>query len=138
MVPIALLAVATLVAAATALGLMLRHRTGRGRRMEGDALDVSRFGVPGDRLTLLQLSAPLCTQCRPTARLLRDAAAQRAGVAHLEVDLADHPALAESLQVLQTPTTLLLDASGRVRSRIGGRPQPALLARELDELLETT
>jgi thiol-disulfide isomerase/thioredoxin len=136
-VPIALLVVATLVVVATGLGLMLRKQTGRARRVEGAALDASRFGAPGDRATLLQLSTPLCAQCRPTARLLQAAAAERAGVAHLEIDLTAHPALADELAVRQTPTTLLLDASGRIRSRIGGRPQPALLARELDLLLET-
>lgn len=135
MVLVALLVVAALVVVSTGLGLLLR--TGRARRVDGTMLDASRFGTPGDRATLLQLSTPLCAQCRPTARLLRSAAAERAGVVHLEIDLTAHPVLADELAVLQTPTTLLLDGAGRIRSRIGGRPRPDLLARELDLLLET-
>jgi hypothetical protein len=138
-VAIALLAVAALVVAATGLGLVLRNRTGRARRVRGDVLDARVLGAGplGDRGTLLQLSTPMCTQCGPTARLLGEVAASRPGVTHLEVDLTERPGLADRLHVLQTPTTFLLDAGGRIRGRIGGRPRPDQLARELDLLLET-
>lgn len=136
---IALLVVGALLLAASALGLLLRTTTGRARRVRGPAVSAAELGAAelGARVTLLQLSTPMCTQCPPTARLLRAEAAARPGVAHLEVDVSERIALADRFQVLQTPTTLLLDAEGCVRGRIGGRPRPDVLARELDLLLES-
>jgi thiol-disulfide isomerase/thioredoxin len=138
-VVIALLVVAALVLAASALGLLWRTTTGRPRRVRGPVVSAEEVGARelGARVTLLQLSTPMCTQCPPTARLLRAEAAVRPGVTHLEVDVSDRIALADRFRVLQTPTTLLLDADGRVRGRIGGRPRPEVLARELDLLLES-
>ena len=40
---------------------------------------------------------------------------------HVDVDLTDRPDIADRFHVLQTPTTLILDARGVVRARIGGR-----------------
>lgn len=139
MIVIALLVVGALLLAASALGLLLRTTTGRARRVRGPAVSAEELGAAelGARATLLQLSTPMCTQCPPTARLLGAEAALRPGVAHLEVDVSERIALADRFQVLQTPTTLLLDAEGRVRGRIGGRPRPDVLARELDLLLES-
>lgn len=139
MIAIAALAVAALVVATTGLGLVLRIRTGRARRVGGEVLDAQALGAGplGDRGTLLQLSTPMCAQCRPTARLLAEVAAARPGVLHLEVDLTEHPDLAGRLNVLQTPTTFLLDAGGRIRGRIGGAPRSDRLVRELDLLLGT-
>jgi hypothetical protein len=136
---IALLVVAALVLAASVLGLLWRSTTGRARRVRGGVVSAHETGAGelGVRATLLQLSTPMCTQCPPTARLLDAEAAARPGVVHLEVDVSERIALADRFQVLQTPTTLLLDAEGRVRGRIGGRPRPETLARELDLLLES-
>jgi hypothetical protein len=136
---IALLVVAALVLAASVLGLLWRTTTGRARRVRGAVVSAGEIGTGelGVRATLLQLSTPMCTQCRPTARLLDAEAAARPGVVHLEVDVSERIALADRFHVLQTPTTLLLDARGRVRGRIGGRPRPETLARELDLLLES-
>jgi hypothetical protein len=138
-VGIAALVVAALVLAAGALGLLWRTTTGRARRVRGPVVRSDELGgaLLGERATLLQLSTPMCTQCPPTARLLGAAAADRTGVVHVEVDVSERIALADRFQVLQTPTTLLLDAEGRVRGRIGGRPRPDSLARELDLLLES-
>jgi hypothetical protein len=138
-VVIAALVVAALVLAASVLGLLWRTTTGRARRVRGPVVRPHELGADalGARATLLQLSTPMCTQCGPTARLLGAEAAARPGVLHLEVDVSERLGLADRFQVLQTPTTLLLDADGRVRGRIGGRPRPDLLARELDLLLES-
>jgi hypothetical protein len=136
---IAALVVAALALVATALGLLWRTTTGRARRARGPLVHPAELGSDelGARATLLQLSTPLCAQCPPTARLLAAEAAARPGVLHLEVDVSERTAIAHRFQVLQTPTTLLLDAEGRVRGRIGGRPRPDTLARELDLLLES-
>jgi hypothetical protein len=138
-VVIAALVVTALVLVACLLGLLRRATTGRARRVRGPVVRPEDLGADalGTRATLVQLSTPMCTQCPPTARLLGAEAALRPGVVHLEVDVSERIALADRFQVLQTPTTLLLDADGRVRGRIGGRPRPETLARELDLLLES-
>ena len=44
------------------------------------------------------------------------------GVAHVEVDVADHLALGERLGITATPTVLVLDAEGVERVRAAGVP----------------
>ena len=126
---------------ATGLGLVSRARAGRARTLSGRVLAPEEVGAAtafGARATLVQLSTPTCAQCPGTARLLRDVAAQHPGVVHLEVDLARHPEVADRFGVLQTPTTLLVDADRRLRARIGGAPRPDHLDRELETLLRRT
>ena len=47
----------------------------------------------------------------------------------------DAPHVADRFGVLQTPTTLLVDADHRVRARIGGAPRRDALDRELRTVL---
>jgi thiol-disulfide isomerase/thioredoxin len=131
---LALAALAALVLLATALGLVHRARLGRVRRTADDAPLVGELGtdaVLGRRATLVQLSTPTCAQCPATARLLADVAGAHDGVAHVEVDLSRHPAVADRFRVQRTPTTLLVDADRRVRARIGGPPRRDALEDEL-------
>jgi len=117
-----------LVAFATVLGMLWRASQGRARiasgRIEGVAL--------GNRATLLQLSTEVCAPCRATARVLHDVA--DAEVSHVEVDIADRPDLVSRFNVLQTPTTLILDRDGVVRSRIGGAVRREIVLRELERV----
>jgi thiol-disulfide isomerase/thioredoxin len=124
-----------LVAAASALGLLWRRTTGRARRIARPEADAERFsGLElGARATLVQFSSELCAPCRATARLLSGLAAD--GVRHVEVDVADRRDLADRFGILQTPTTLIVDGEGRVRSRIGGAPQRGTVVAELEEVL---
>jgi thiol-disulfide isomerase/thioredoxin len=138
---VAVAALAALVVLATALGVLQRARTGRVRTASGEAVTAEQLGTAealGGRATLVQFSTPTCAQCPGTARLLRGVAAEHDGVAHLEVDLTRHPDVADRFAVLQTPTTLLVDADHRVRARIGGAPRRAELDRELGNVLGGT
>ena len=56
-------------------------------------------------------------------------------VRHVEVDIADRPDLAAQFNVLQTPTTLILDAAGSVRARIGGAVRRDTVVAELERVL---
>jgi thiol-disulfide isomerase/thioredoxin len=89
----------------------------------------------GKRGTLLQFSTEFCTFCPATRRLLGGLAGRIDGVVHVDVDLTQAPDLAKRFDVLQTPTTLLLDGRGVVRGRIGGPPRPRELEAELARLL---
>jgi protein-disulfide isomerase len=57
--------------------------------------------------------------------VLARATATAAGVAHVDLDVADHLALGERLAVDATPTVLVLDAAGRVVRRATGVPNLA-------------
>jgi thioredoxin-like negative regulator of GroEL len=57
------------------------------------------------------------------------------GVRHVEVDLTSRPDLAGRFGILQTPTTLVLDASGSVRLRIGGAARPDAVRDTLHTIL---
>lgn len=129
------------LALATILGLVLRHRTGRARstgtaastRQDADGLAPDTDY--GTAATLVQFSTPTCARCPATRRQLAVIADQYEGVRRIEVDLAEHPELARHFDVLQTPTVLLLDGDRSVRARFGGPPRPPELAAALDTVL---
>lgn len=132
---IALALVGGLLAGSTVLGLAWRAGQGRIRSTRGAAsvaLDGVELGTSG---TLLQFSSEYCAPCRATARVLGELAARTPGLAHVEVDIAQRPELAARFAVLQTPTTLVLDALGHPRARIAGAVRAASLQAELAHVL---
>jgi thioredoxin-like negative regulator of GroEL len=89
-------------------------------------LSAADLGAPlGARATLVQFSSTFCAPCRATRHVLARATATAAGVAHVDLDVADHLALGERLAVDATPTVLVLDAAGRVVRRATGVPNLA-------------
>jgi thioredoxin-like negative regulator of GroEL len=142
----ALIAGLGLPVAATAIGLAWRARTGRlretpTREAEGEpdaaALDLAP-GVLGTSATLVQFSTEFCSRCPATARRLAGVAAQYRGVRHVEVDVTHRADLASRFHVLQTPTTLILDARGRASARIGGIPRLDAVHDHLDRITGRT
>ena len=79
----------------------------------------------GERATLLQFSSAFCAPCRATRRILADVAAMVPGVTHIDVDAEHHLDLVRRVGVLRTPTTLVLDATGREVTRATGAPTKA-------------
>ena len=79
-------------------------------------------GAPGDAGTLLQFSSAFCAPCRVTRRILEDVAKGHDGVRHVEVDAEHHLQLVRTLGVMRTPTTIILDRSGREVGRAVGAP----------------
>ena len=77
----------------------------------------------GERATLLQFSTAFCAPCRATRRVLADVAEVVPGVTHVEIDAEHHLALVRELNILRTPTTLVLDSDGREVSRAAGAPK---------------
>ncbi|MFC5501362.1 TlpA family protein disulfide reductase [Lysinimonas soli] len=131
---------ASLVLAATVIGVLQRSLSGRVRianhRSPGidGAVDIRGVAL-GGRATLLQFSSEVCTPCVATARVLGDIARATDSVAHIDLDVAERPELAARFRVMQTPTTLILDGTGAVRARIGGAVRRELLVAELDRVL---
>lgn len=78
---------------------------------------------PGERATLVQFSSAFCAPCRATRRTLSEVADLVPGVTHLEIDAEHHLELVRQLNILRTPTTLVLDAAGREITRASGAPR---------------
>ena len=133
----ALIALAVLLAATVALGVYLTWRQSRARRhVAHEVVDPHRLGADGlgEVATLLQFSTEMCARCPGVHRTLAAIADDHAGVRHLDVDLTHRPDIAKHFHVLQTPTTLVLDRDGVVRTRFGGTPGRDVLELELNRL----
>ncbi|MFC9425811.1 TlpA family protein disulfide reductase [Streptomyces sp. NPDC056987] len=87
-------------------------------------LDRVELGAElGERATLVQFSTAFCQPCRATWRTLSEVAKMVDGVAHVEVDAEERLALVRDLGIVTTPTTLVLDAGGRIVRRAAGQPR---------------
>ncbi|PTM96718.1 thiol-disulfide isomerase/thioredoxin [Streptomyces sp. VMFN-G11Ma] len=123
--------------AASAYGVLQRRRSGRVRvrgRDEGKRLGTADLGSElGERATLVQFSSAFCAPCRATRRVLGEVAGLVPGVTHVEIDAEDHLDLVRELDILKTPTVLVLDADGRVVRRATGQPRKADVIAALGE-----
>ncbi|MBT9606591.1 thioredoxin family protein [Microbacterium sp.] len=138
---IALFAIAALVVLAAAAGVVFRLTQGRARTVDSaEIVDPRRLGADalGEEATLLQFSTEMCSRCPGVHRMLSEVADGREGVRHLDVDLTHRPDIAQHFRVLQTPTTLVLDRDGAIRTRFGGTPGRAVVELELSRLQEET
>jgi thiol-disulfide isomerase/thioredoxin len=136
-----LLLVLGVITLASILGLLWKTTQGRAKRIrEGLQVDLAELGatkkgVPvtafGDRITFLQFSSEFCSTCKSTARIFEELENTSEDVLHIEVDITNRLDLANKFNILQTPTTLVLDKRGIVQSRIGGAPKQNTLDTQL-------
>lgn len=134
---------AALVVASLGLGWVLhltRTRVCTPRATHPELLRPEAIGAPGgepvrfgERLTLVQFSTETCARCPATARTLSRAAGSHTGVAHVEVDVTTRDDLISRFNILRTPTVLILDDAGRLRTRVSG-PISAAQATQLVDL----
>jgi thiol-disulfide isomerase/thioredoxin len=80
-------------------------------------------GDLGSRATLLQFSSAFCAPCRATRRTLAEVESMVEGVRHVELDAESHLALVRRLDILRTPTVLVLDSTGAIVTRASGQPR---------------
>ncbi|MEH0631788.1 thioredoxin family protein [Streptomyces bottropensis] len=122
---------------ASVYGVLHRRRSGRVRvrGRDGDKrLDAAELGEGlGERATLVQFSSAFCAPCRATRRVLAEVAGMVPGVAHVEIDAEEHLGLVRRLDILKTPTVLVLDAEGRIVRRATGQPRRADVIAALGE-----
>lgn len=131
-----LLLLGGLVVVSTAIGLVLKAAEGRVKKEDGlirvdpailgEGVELGKIG------TLLQFSSEFCTKCPGTRKFLEKVASEHPGVAHLDVDLTHRQDLAQQFNILQTPTTFVLDDSGAIAARIGGTPRPDAVVTALE------
>ncbi|MGW7266120.1 TlpA family protein disulfide reductase [Streptomyces sp. NPDC054842] len=125
------------LAVASAYGVLHRRRSGRVRvrgRDGGKRLGAAELGQDlGERATLVQFSSAFCAPCRATRRVLAEVAGLVPGVSHVEIDAEDRLELVRRLDILKTPTVLVLDADGHVVRRATGQPRKADVIAALGE-----
>lgn len=133
--------------AATGFGVYRRLTDGRIRGVDGHqhpaaaadprlVVTADDLGAAlGERATLVQFSTVFCQPCRPTRRLLAEVAGLVEGVRHVDVDAESHLDLVRRLDIVRTPTVLVVDAGGRVVRRATGVPRKADVVAALGEAI---
>jgi thiol-disulfide isomerase/thioredoxin len=120
-------ALATL-ALGSVIGVVRLRRDGRVRdtAQADDRLVMADLGADlGERATLVQFSTAFCQPCRATRRVLADVSELVPGVAHVEIDAESRLDLVRRLDIMRTPTVLVLDSSGNIVKRASGQPRKA-------------
>lgn len=133
-----LIIVAVVISVASLAYMLWSRRDGQVQHVQvAGALTPDDIGAPrGQRATLVQFSTPVCAKCPPTRELLLRVSRDLRGVEHVEVDASEHLDLARRLNIMRTPTTLILDGQGVVVSRINGATHEAQVREAIAEVPE--
>jgi len=116
--------VAAVLVLASVAAFVLRQHDGQLKGTRQQPLTTAELGQPlGTRATLLQFSSSFCAPCRAARQLLADVAVRDAGVAHVEIDVADRLDLVRLLDVRRTPTVFVLGPQGQITRRASGLPR---------------
>ena len=139
---LALAVIAALLLGGVALGLLSRRTATRVRaaRSTDPAVDLAALGLPDSAQrtgTVVQFSTAFCARCPGTRRIIEDLTTERQLTA-LHVDVTERQDLAEAFRLTQTPTVLILDAAGQLRTRLSGTLSRGTLAREIDAAMGVT
>lgn len=109
----------------TIFGLWYRKKHGeiktRDRILEISSNEIGE--KLGTRLTLLQFSSAFCSPCRTTKVLLDNLTKDLPDIKHIDLDAESNLELARRLNILSTPTTIVLDSDGREVGRALGVPK---------------
>jgi thiol:disulfide interchange protein len=132
-----LIALAAALLVGTGVGALWRSRQGRIRLAKPDPSglaphvdELADHGVGSGEPVIVHFSAAWCAPCRAARAVIQSVTAEGRG-RDVELDLAEHAALARKLGVLSLPTTLVYDGDGRLVARVAGVPK----ADKLRELL---
>jgi thiol-disulfide isomerase/thioredoxin len=120
-------ALATL-ALGSVIGVVRLRRDGKVRdtARADDRLATADLGADlGERATLVQFSTAFCQPCRATRRVLADVSGLVPGVAHVEIDAESRLDLVRRLDIMRTPTVLILDSAGNIVKKASGQPRKA-------------
>lgn len=130
-----------LVLVAALVALVWKAKTGKAKQVaDGEKVDLAEIGAVKNgaavtklttRVTFLQFSTDFCTFCPQTAKMLQTLELSDPNVTHLEVNVTDRLDLVKRYNILQTPTTLVLDKNANIISRIGGAPKAHTLVTEI-------
>jgi thiol-disulfide isomerase/thioredoxin len=120
-----LLPIVIVLTLASAYGIWYQRSRGAIRDKErAGIITAQMLGAPlGTRASLVQFSSAFCTPCRATRALLENVVEDLDDVVHIDIDAEDHLELVRELNILSTPTTLILDSRGHEVGRAVGAPK---------------
>lgn len=126
-----------------AAALVLRWKNGRFAAVaptdDRELLTPEQIGAAlGERATLVQFSSSFCSPCRATRVLLQDVVASAPGVVTVEINAEEHLDLVRELDIMRTPTVLVLDSAGVVTTRASGLPRRDQVVAALERTSSTS
>jgi thiol-disulfide isomerase/thioredoxin len=116
----------------------MKWKNGRFAVVDDDRerLSAEQIGVAlGEHATMVQFSSAFCSPCRATRTLLTDIAAKVPGVIAVDIDAEENLQLVRDLDIMRTPTVLILDGSGAVTTRASGLPRREQVMAALDRAI---
>jgi thiol-disulfide isomerase/thioredoxin len=128
--PVGVVLLVAVLVAATAFGLLRRRTDGRVKAVPAEAA-ADRLGADvlghdlGSAATLVQFSTSFCQPCRATRRILDEVSSMVDGVEHVEIDAESRLDLVRRLDIMRTPTVLVLGPAGEIAHRATGLPRKA-------------
>jgi len=117
-------------------GLLANRQASSGS--DGVEMSLTDVGIaaPDGRVTVVQFSGEFCAVCPQTRTLIERVLRDHPGVAHVEVDVADHLDAVRALDIRRTPTVLIVDGNGRALHRVSGMPREGELRQALTDLVD--
>lgn len=113
------------LAISTVFGLVMHYRAGHIRKTIREVLLTSQdLGQPlAAKATFVQFSTAFCQPCRATKLMLNTITQGTPDIGHIEIDAESHLDLVRKFHITRTPTTLVVDRSGRVIGKAVGLPK---------------
>lgn len=124
------------LAISSVFGLVFQLRSGRFRKNHRDDR-ITEADVQqrlGTQATFIQFSSAFCQPCRATKALLSQIAINTPGIDHIEIDAESHLDLVRKYHITRTPTTLIVDKTGRILSKAVGLPKKQDVLNTIQEL----
>ena len=105
-------------------GVIYTNSRGTVKPRNSARFTTADLGVNFDsRLTIVQFSSEYCIYCRPTKKLLEEVIGGVPDVKYVEIDVATHLELVNRLNILSTPTTMIINSKGEEIGRVIGVPK---------------
>lgn len=103
----------------------MHFRAGHIRQTVNEVLLTSQdIGQPlAANVTFVQFSTAFCQPCRATKLMLNAISKDNPEIGHIEIDAESHLDLVRKFHITRTPTTLVVNRSGRVIGKAVGLPK---------------
>jgi thiol-disulfide isomerase/thioredoxin len=127
------------LAISSIFGVIMHFRAGHIRKTSKEVLLTSQdLGQPlAAKVTFVQFSTAFCQPCRATKLLLNSITKDTAEIGHIEIDAESHLDLVRKFHITRTPTTLVVDHTGRVIGKAVGLPKKQEVLATIAALLGT-
>lgn len=113
------------LAISSVIGLIMHFRAGHIRKTIREVRLTSQdLGQPlSAKATFVQFSTAFCQPCRAAKLMLNAITKDTPEIGHIEIDAESHLDLVRKFHITRTPTTLVVDRSGRVIGKAVGLPK---------------